>query len=61
MTKKHFEAIADILAETKPKNTNSKQHETWEDVTSKMVMYLQKQNPQFDTMRFFARCNGIIR
>lgn len=59
MTRKHFEVIASILAETKPANNTGKQHEVWESIVGKFGTELQEQNDKFDLLRFFARCNGI--
>lgn len=61
MTKKHFEAVAAILAATKPTNTNSAQHEMWEEITGQLAQFFKGQNGNFDYIKFFAACNGIKR
>jgi|8_EtaG_2_1085327.scaffolds.fasta_scaffold28565_5 hypothetical protein len=54
MTRKHFIEIAKILG----KNTSSKN--VWDDtLIIEFVSFLQKQNPNFDKMRFMDYVQNI--
>ena len=49
MTKKHFEAIADILGTSKGKG----------EIEKKLVVYFQQVNPLFDASRFKQRVRKL--
>ena len=66
MTKKHYEAIAAIIASTYNnanlyttpgyKDTAKERRETLETTASRLADYFAQDNPRFDRTRFLAAC-----
>jgi len=61
MTKKHFIAIAEMLATLKPiagdSDYNSGRYSQWVDYVNAMVNLMAAENPRFDRNRFEVACN----
>lgn len=52
MTRKHFEAIAEILRENKPHQTAGLAYVTWKNIVADTTIFLSRQNSNFDRTRF---------
>lgn len=58
MTRKHFKALADALAATRPDPTFLPERDQWETTRDAVASTCRSFNPNFDRARFLAACNG---
>lgn len=56
MTRKHFEAIAAILAEQHDHDPNSNDYLVIYDTATDLASYFATENPNFDRRRFLKAC-----
>ena len=56
VTKKHFEAIAEIMKTRLDNITDIAMQYGIEMVSDDLANYFEKQNPQFDRIRFLKAC-----
>lgn len=64
MTKKHFEAIAEIISKQKPHGylnmpiTDCAFNNAKKDIAKGLADYFEQENPNFDRSRFIVACIG---
>ena len=61
MSKKHFEALADGLAEIRPPKSSRAQYAVWLDAVKVMADVCDKTNPLFDRRRFIQACEERVK
>ena len=57
MTKKHFEALADALANCRPLPTDHEGMSYWDDSVSAVADVCESTNERFDRTKFVRACN----
>lgn len=58
MTRKHFEAIAKALKDSRPLSGTQGQRNTWEQCAVNLAGVCREGNPRFDTARFLEACGA---
>lgn len=61
MTKQHFKAIADILAEAQPVLADGNDLTIWRALVREFANMCETFNPHFDRERFFKACGYVVR
>jgi hypothetical protein len=58
LTKKHFKALAAILANARPtRDPNGEEDTTWTEIREGIADFCAGLNPNFDRDRFLEACN----
>lgn len=56
MTRKHFQALADMMADLQ-RDMDDNGNIQFRDVLTALVRFCKTQNPRFDADRFITACN----
>ena len=61
MSKKHFEALADGLAATRPPKSRRTQYAVWMDAVKAVADVCAQNNAMFDRGRFVQACEERVK
>ena len=61
MTRKHFEAIAEAMAISRPHDTTGEAYTQWMLSCAALASRFETINPRFDTGRFLTACDQKVQ